>query len=43
MAKYLRYEAADGPRYGAIEEYRHFLARFPFREIPAENGNSDRP
>jgi hypothetical protein len=28
-----RFEGADGPRYAAVEEYRHLLARFPFREL----------
>lgn len=27
------YEGADGPRYGAIEEYRDLISRFPFRDL----------
>lgn len=26
-----RYEGSEGPRYAAVEEYRHLLSRFPFR------------
>jgi hypothetical protein len=28
-----RYEGSDGPRYGAVEEYRYLLARYPFRSL----------
>ena len=27
------FEGADGPRYGAVEEYRYLLTRFPFRDL----------
>lgn len=29
------YAGAEGPRYGAIEEYRYLLGHFPFRKIGA--------
>jgi hypothetical protein len=30
------FEGADGPRYGAIEEYRHLLTHFPFRGLSGQ-------
>ncbi len=31
-----RFAGAEGPRYGALEEYRHLLARYSFRTLPAK-------
>jgi|SRR5580658_431271 hypothetical protein len=33
-----RFEGADGPRYAAVEEYRYFLTRFPFRKLRTVGG-----
>ena len=30
-----RFEGAEGPRYGAVEEYRHLRGHFPFRGAPS--------
>lgn len=30
------YEGSEGPRYGAAEEFRYLLDRYPFRALPAE-------
>ncbi|HKQ05868.1 MAG TPA: hypothetical protein VJ464_12100 [Blastocatellia bacterium] len=32
------YEGSEGPRYGAIEEYRYLLNHFPFRTLRTANG-----
>ncbi len=32
------YEGFEGPEYAAVEEYRHLLARFPFRPLPHAAG-----
>lgn len=32
------FEGADGPCYGAVEEYRYLLTRFPFRKLRTANG-----
>ena len=32
------FEGADGPRYGAVEEYCYLLAHFPLRDFRTTNG-----
>lgn len=32
------FEGAEGPRYGAVEEYRHLITHFPFRELRTADG-----
>lgn len=33
-----RFEGSEGPRYAAVEEYRHLLGHFPFRDLRTSRG-----